>query len=278
MDVSTLLHDTPLGLAGLLVAAHKGFIPYVFLVAHDHSEDVQDAARAYRLARDYSEELRTMSPNSLYTPDRIALIGDAQLERMRSEFWNLCTDEILVSDFRNHRAQYAANRRDDAHALALASKWRNLYASMLYSPTSRNREACNKFIKILYKARRTSRKRGDLANVRDINSKLEVYTQIARDVLAIVKIAVGNVQGASATYDPAGKSKREYNLVVNNAQGTSARKRSDKAKVRIGYKAKRPLSDDYPQWDALKQATVEKHGSPILSYPLRIASASTKRN
>ena len=275
-----MIHDEeiPQSLAGLLYYASKGFMTYARAQVDCYDGEVKRALRAIDNAERYSVELRSMRPNWLYTPDRIALIGDAQKHRIRAEFYNLTMVDELVQDYQLHTSLSKEAQAKRESLAVNAEKFKTLLLASMFTPTSRNREALNKFVKVLYKARRKSRKAGDLANMQDIDQKLAFYTRIARELVQVIRIAVGRVQGASDTYDAEGKSKSSYNLVIQNAQGSAATTVKEKAKVRVGLARKpKPLADEYTTWAELQKETTEKTGRAINRLPLRIASASTCR-
>ena len=270
--------ELPHSLAGLMSHARRGFLPYARAQVAAYEGDVQRALRAIDNASRYSVELRSMCPNALYTPERIALIGEAQKYKIRNEFINLTMVDELVQDFRLHKQlskdAQAARKRINVDV----DEFRNRLLAHMFHPTARNREKLHKFVQILYKARRKSRKAGDLANVYDIDRKIAVYTAIARECVQVVRIAVGRVQFDAALYTAEGKSKSSYNLVIQNAQGSAATTGREKAKVKIGLARKqKPLAEEFDTWAELKKETIEKTGRAINRLPLRVASASTCR-
>ena len=278
MNMNMIHEEIPQSLAGLLYYAGKGFMTYARAQVDCYDAEVKRALRAIDNAERYRVELRSMRPNWLYTPERIALIGDAQKHRIRAEFYNLTMVDELVQDYQLHRSLSKEAQAKRERLVVDVEKFRTLLLASMFTPTSRNRENLHKFIKILYKARRKSRKAGDLANVQNIDRKIAVYTAIARELVKVIRIAVGKVQGASATYDAAGKSKSSYNLVIQNAQGSAATTGREKAKVKIGQARKpKPLADEFVTWAELQKETTERPGRAINRLPLRIASASTCR-
>ena len=274
----TSAEELPQSLAGLMSHARRGFLPYARAQASAYEGDVKRALRAIDNAIRYSEELRAMRPNAMYTPKRIALISEAQEYKIRNEFINLTMSDELVQDFRLHtqlsKDVQAARERINADV----DEFRNRLLAHMFRPTARNRENLHKFVQILYKARRKSRKAGDLANVYDIDRKIAIYTAIARECVKVVRIVVGRVQTDAALYTAEGKSKNSYNLVIHNHLGSVATTRREKAKVKVGLARRpKPLAKEFDTWAELKKETTEKTGRAINRLPLRIASASTCR-
>lgn len=273
-----LNEELPQSLAGLMSHARRGFLHYARAQAAAYEGDVRRALRAIDNATRYSEELRSMRPNALYTPERIVKIGEAQKYKIRDEFFNLTMIDDLVQDFRLHKQLskdvQAARKRVNADV----DEFRNRLLAHMFRPTARNRESLHKFVQILYKARRKSRKAGDLANVYDIDRKIAVYTAIARECMQVIRIAVGSVQFDAALYTAEGKSKSSYNLVIHNHLGSVATTGREKAKVKVGLARKpKPLAEDFGTWAELKKETTEKTGRAINRLPLKVASASTCR-
>lgn len=265
-------------LAGLLSHARRGFLHYASAQVAAYEGDVQRALRAIDNARRYSVELRSMCPNALYTPERIALISEAQKYKIRDEFYNLTMIDALVQDYLLHTQLSKDAQAARERIIACVDEFRNRLLAHMFRPTARNREKLHKFVQILYKARRKSRKAGDLANVQDIDRKIAIYTAIARECAQVVRTAVGRVQADAALYTDEGKSKSSYNLVIQNAQGSVATTGREKAKVKIGLARKaKPLAEEFDTWAELKKETTEKTGRAINRLPLRIASASTCR-
>ena len=270
--------ELPQSLAGLMSHARRGFLPYARAQASAYEGDVRRALRAIDNARRYSVELRSMCPNALYTPERIALIGEAQKYKIRDEFFDLTMSDELVQDFRLHKQLSKDVQAARERVNVDVDEFRNRLLAHMFRPTARNREKLHKFIKILYKARRKSRKAGDLANVQDIDRKIAIYTAIARECVKVVRIVVGRVQTDTAMYTAEGKSNSSYNLVIQNAQGSVATTGREKAKVKIGLARKpKPLAEEFDTWAELKKETTEKTGRAINRLPLRIASTSTCR-
>ena len=270
--------ELPQSLAGLLSHARRGFLHYASAQVAAYGGDVQRALRAIDNARRYSVELRSMCPNALYTPERIALIGEAQKYKIRDEFYNLTMIDELVQDYQLHTQLSKDAQAARERIIAGVDEFRNRLLAHMFRPTARNRENLHKFVQILYKARRKSRKAGDLANVQDIDRKIAIYTAIARECVQVIRIAVGRVQTDAALYTAEGKSKSGYNLVIQNAQGSTATTGREKAKVKIGLARKpKPLAEEFGTWSELKKETTEKTGRAINRIPLRVASASTCR-
>ena len=253
-------------------------MPYARAVWQNHDDALTLELKAIAQAHEYREELRTKKPDSLYTRDKIVHLIKMQEDKIRAAFFNLTSCESLADDYELHRELGLQILAKQDAAFKHADEFRNRLLSHMFRPTARNRENLHKFVQILYKARRKSRRAGDLANVQDIDRKIAVYTAIARECIQVIRIAVGRVQADATLYTPEGKSKSSYNLVIHNAQGSAATTRKEKAKVRVGLARKpKPLAEEFDTWAELKKETTEKTGRAINRLPLRIASASTRR-
>ena len=135
----TSAEELPQSLAGLMSHARRGFLPYARAQASAYEGDVKRALRAIDNAIRYSEELHSMCPNALYTPERIALIGEAQKYKIRNEFINLTMVDELVQDFRLHRQLSKDVQAARERVNASVEKFKTLLLAHMFRPTARNR-------------------------------------------------------------------------------------------------------------------------------------------